>query len=191
MTVFEQVFVAAARLHREEPSRTGFKGNELLRKVSELNSSPMRESTVNAHIYGHCVANKSASPGTYRILYRNPDGTLRLYREGDDYHPDRKNGRVAPEKEALPPEYRELVDWYWSEYTARRAGEPAQDPFLALRGLGKDVWKSLGGERFTDALRSNWFGPQTTGHRSAGLAEAVTRSPRPRPRESLRRAGRR
>src|SRR5215472_6797102 len=148
MNVHDLVFLAAARLHRDHPARAAFKGSELLRKVYELSSLRPRESTVNAHIYGHCVANRAAGPGTYRILYRNADGTFRLFRDGDDYHPDRRNGKVAPQAQAVPPEYRELVDWYWSRYNNRQPGASPVDPFLELRGLGKDVWESLGGDRF-------------------------------------------
>jgi hypothetical protein len=35
----------------------------------------------------------------------------------------------------------------------------AEDPLLALRGLGKELWKELGGgEKFIHQLRSNWYG---------------------------------
>ena len=35
----------------------------------------------------------------------------------------------------------------------------AEDPLLALRGLGKELWKELGGgEKFIHQLRSNWHG---------------------------------
>jgi hypothetical protein len=34
-----------------------------------------------------------------------------------------------------------------------------KDPPLALRGLGKELWKDLGGgEKFIHKLRSNWYG---------------------------------
>jgi hypothetical protein len=37
---------------------------------------------------------------------------------------------------------------------------PKVDPLLALRGLGKELWRELGGgEKFIRELRSNWYGP--------------------------------
>jgi hypothetical protein len=45
------------------------------------------------------------------------------------------------------------------------------DPLLALRGLGRELWKELGGgEKFILELRKNWYGnedlanPRHTGH---------------------------
>jgi len=45
---------------------------------------------------------------------------------------------------------------------------PETDPILALRGLGKEVWRELGsGENFIRELRSNWYGndPKATPRR--------------------------
>jgi hypothetical protein len=34
-----------------------------------------------------------------------------------------------------------------------------EDPILALRGLGKELWKELGGgEKFIREMRENWYG---------------------------------
>ena len=159
MTLPEQIFVAAALLHREHPGRAGFKGHEILRKVREIDRGERRDSTINAHIYLHCVANKKPNSATHRILYRNADGTLRLYRPGDDCHPDRKQGKEAPEAAALPPKHRKLAQWYRSEYSAPPPTSEEEDPFMALRGLGKEVWRKLGGVAFIEALRADWYDP--------------------------------
>jgi hypothetical protein len=156
--IADEVWIATALLHREQPARLGFEGSEILHKVGELHPRAQTRPGVNPHIYLHCVANKKPNSARYRMLYRNPDGTLRLYRPGDDCHPERRKGKTVPETEAIPPPYRELLEWYSREYSAR-APEPAgQDPILALRGVGKEVWRELGGEAFIAQLRSDWLG---------------------------------
>jgi hypothetical protein len=38
-----------------------------------------------------------------------------------------------------------------------------QDPILALRGLGRELWKELGGgEKFIPEMRENWYGREPT-----------------------------
>jgi hypothetical protein len=40
---------------------------------------------------------------------------------------------------------------------------PDKDPILALRGLGKELWKELGGgEKFIREMRENWYGKRET-----------------------------
>ena len=103
------------------------------------------EQGVQAHISGHCVATTKPSPNRHRMLHRNPDKSYRLFREGDPYHPGRQDGKTRPDREALPETYRYLVDWYESEYSPHRPRTLEEDPLMRLKGLGKDVWRSLGG----------------------------------------------
>jgi hypothetical protein len=77
------------------------------------------------------------------MLYRMPDGNLRLYRDNDDYHAAREGSKTMPQRAALPEEYRELHDWYLRNYNAQRCDD--DDPLMELVGLGADVWKRLGG----------------------------------------------
>jgi len=159
MKAWETVFLAAAGLHRGDRSRAGFRGKEILEAVRRL-APDQREATVNAHIYLHCVANVKPNPATYRVLYRNPDGTFRLYREGDHYHPARRDGKGVPEAAAVPEQYLESLRWYGSDYAPQRERNPiADDPILALRGAGKEVWQALGGTSFIDSLRAESPGP--------------------------------
>jgi hypothetical protein len=153
MKTWEAVFLGIARLHRQHPEQRGFRGNEILEAVQQL-APEQRVATVNAHIYLHCVANVKPNPAIHRVSYRNPDGTFRLYREGDDCHPARRDGRSAPEAAAVPEQYHELLHWYHSEYAAPRSGPGREDPILGLRGVGRDVWRSLGGVNFIDSLRN-------------------------------------
>lgn len=174
ITYADLVWVATALLSRAQPERTGFSHREIRQKVYAI--EPAREindQTVRTHIARHCVANVKPDPGKHRKLYRNPDESYRLYRPGDDYHPDRRNGKTLPKPELLPAKYRELLNWYQS--TSRSGGcvTPEKDPILALRGLGKELWKSLGGgEKFIRELRENWYGPASL------PAETTGRNPR-------------
>jgi hypothetical protein len=44
-----------------------------------------------------------------------------------------------------------------------QAQAPEADPILALRGVGKELWRDLGGgENFTRELHANWYGPKAT-----------------------------
>lgn len=170
MKISEQVWIATALLHREQPSRSAFEGAEILRRVSQLQPRATIQAGVNPHIYLHCVANKKPNPAKHRMLYRNADGTLRLYRQGDECHPERANGKIAPDRQDIPPEYAHLFDWYWSEYSKPESFQPTEDTILGLQGLGKEVWEALGGgDAFIKALRSSWFGsPEPSEHRRPG-----------------------
>jgi hypothetical protein len=82
------------------------------------------------------------------MFYKVAGGAYRLFRPGDDFHPDRK-GKVAPHREELPAQYVPLLDWYEKEYS-RQAGAPNddEDPVLQMWGVGKEIWKEEGGDAF-------------------------------------------
>jgi hypothetical protein len=45
-----------------------------------------------------------------------------------------------------------------------------EDPLLALRGLGKELWKELGGgEKFIREMRDNWYGKRLAAGLDAGI----------------------
>ena len=152
------VWIAMASLSREFPDRTGFPPDEIRRRASELEPGlEFAPSTIPTHIGRHCVANKKPDPGRHRKLYALADGTYRLFRDGDFYDPGRRNGKVEPDPGSIPEKYRPLVVWYRQ---AQPAAAPKEDPLLALRGLGKELWRELGGgEKFIRELRANWYGP--------------------------------
>lgn len=113
MICADLVWVATALLSRDDPKRSGFRPGEIRRKVDAIEPDHgKRDSTVRTHIYKHCVVNKPPYPGTHRKLFVNPDGTYRLYRPGDSYDEDRRNGQTLPKMERLPPKYRNLLEWY-------------------------------------------------------------------------------
>lgn len=156
--IADLVWVATASLSQEQPEQSGFSPGEIRERVYEIEPDHgFTDSGVRTHICRHCIANKKPNPGNYRMLYYNRDETYRLYRSGDDFHPDRINGKISPKAEQLPLKYRDLLDWYTAAQDSAK-DKPAKDPLLALRGLGKEVWKDLGGgENFIRELREHWY----------------------------------
>ncbi|HLJ48396.1 MAG TPA: hypothetical protein VKU01_20415 [Bryobacteraceae bacterium] len=160
MNCADLIWVATALLTQRDPGRTGFPHEEIRRKVYEIEPEHgFTDSAVRSHITSHCVANKKPDPGKHRKLFRNSDGTYRLYKSGDQSHPGRHTGKLAPQRELLPPKYRPLIDWYESAYAPTPVPSEEDDPILSLAGVGKEIWESLGGgEKFIGELRENWHG---------------------------------
>jgi len=163
------VWIAAASLTREFPERTGFSPDEIRRRVHDLEpDAGFPDSTIRTHIGRHCVANKKPDPGKHRKLYANPDGSYRLYWSRDPFHSERKNGKTLPEPNRIPAKYHELLAWYRELDTAPPEELQETDPILALRGLGKELWRDLGGgEKFIRELRENWYGVDKPARQSA------------------------
>ncbi len=152
----DEVWVATALLHRDQPECSAFPGSKILRRAKQLHPSTPPRAGLNPRIYGHCVANAKPVSGRYRMLYREQGGSYRLFRDGDDFHPNRPRGRTTPDGESLPSEYRHLLEWYDSEYNKQSPLRPEDDPILALEGVGSEVWRSLGGgDAFIKWLRSD------------------------------------
>jgi hypothetical protein len=154
------VWVATAILSRDHPDRNGFSTGEIRGKIDEIEpGNGFAPSTVPTHIAVHCVANKPPDSLKHRKLYLNPDRTYRLYRPGDKYDPGRNNGETLPQLEQLPPKYRALIEWYRATLVRPSDSVQQEDPILALQGVGKELWRSLGGgEKFIRELRENWYG---------------------------------
>jgi hypothetical protein len=155
------VWVATALLTRDEPERTGFSHDEIRQKVYAIEPDHgFTDSAVRTHISSHCVANKKPDPGKHCKLYLNPDGTYRLYRPRDQPHADRRNGKALPKAQNLPAKYQPLLAWYDAAFKQQKRSKIDDDPILALEGVGKEMWASLGGgEKFIRELRENWYGP--------------------------------
>jgi hypothetical protein len=98
--------------------RPSFSASEILDRVKVEKISPELRAGVPAHIYLHNVANVPPNSATYRMFYKRDDGTYRLFKPGDQFHPKRK-GKMCPEREELPAEYQPLVDWYQRDYCGR------------------------------------------------------------------------
>ncbi|MFN7935593.1 MAG: hypothetical protein U0R19_19840 [Bryobacteraceae bacterium] len=144
LLVADEAWCALASLHRDYPARRGFTAKEILERAAQRSTSPLRPG-VQVHIYQHNVANVPATSGRYRMFFRLPDGTFRLYLPGDICDPLRK-GKTKPDWEDLPANDRPLLEFYDREFRSRHTEpNPEDDPLVSLRGSGKKLWEDAGG----------------------------------------------
>lgn len=156
LKVADETWIAAALLHRENPSRQDFTVQEIVdRAAREAITGELRPG-VYVHALQHCVANRLPNPARYRMLFATGKTTRRLFRPGDAYHPARDGSKVVPAKEDIPEEYRHLVDWYLTEYVSKRTDAEKTDPILQLRGLGKEIWAGEDPDRYVRRVREGW-----------------------------------
>ena len=151
--VADEVWIATALLHREQPKRQEFTVQEIVDRVARERVHGSLRAGVAVHVYQHCVANLSPNPGRYRILTGTGKNMRRIFRPGDEYHPDREGGKITPKKEEIPEEYWPLLDWYESRFgKALKANLPA-DPLLAMKGMWKGLWKDERPDAYVRRLR--------------------------------------
>src|SRR5579862_8395414 len=103
--VADEVFVATALLHREHPEREDFTIGEIVDRAERENLFGELRPGVRVHVSLQCVANRPPNPGRYGMLYATANRRRRLVRQGDDIHPGR-TGKIFPDPEDLPPQYR-------------------------------------------------------------------------------------
>ena len=154
--VADEVWIAAALLHREHPGSRDFSIEEIVNRArQEALCTPTRPG-VYVHVLQHCVANRPPNPGRYRMLVETREGRRRLYRRGDSYHPGREGAKMTPEPEDIPSGYRALLEWYrdWSEQGTKEATK--EDPLLALRGSGRGLWSDEHADDYVARLREGW-----------------------------------
>jgi hypothetical protein len=142
--VADEVWLATALLHRENPEAHDFSVAQIVQRAVQEGVSAEYRQGVQIHASHHCVAQKRPNPPStrHRMLTETARGRRRLFREGDDFHPERRTGKVAPDRQDLADRYHHVVDWYWREYSRRRQrssvphslqGRPAAQ-LLALAG---------------------------------------------------------
>lgn len=120
MRITDAVWTATALLHQEHPEASDFRVQEIVsRAVSEGLVGGFRPG-LQPHASWHCVANKKPNGGRSRMLFETIRGRRRLFRTGDDFHPDRTD-EIRPEKSALPAKYQPLIDWYEDVYGKKTA----------------------------------------------------------------------
>src|SRR6266481_1955953 len=154
--VADEVWIATALLHRENPGQPDFTIDQILQRAAKEEIAGTIRPGVYVHIVQHCVANRAPNPGPYRMLLETSEGRRRLFRKGDPYHPAREGSKIVPEAEDLPKEYQALLNWYreWSE--AATGQQVEGDPLLRLRGSGKKLWKSEPADAYVNRLREGW-----------------------------------
>lgn len=154
--VADEVWLAAALLHREHPQASDFLIEEIVdRARREGLQEPLRPG-VYVHVVQHCVANRAPNPGRYRILFETSEGRRRLYRTGDAYHPDREGSKTTPEPDDLPNRYAGLLSWYrdWCKEAIQSSVE--NDPLLKALGSGKHLWADEPADEYVRRLREGW-----------------------------------
>jgi len=156
LSVADEVWVAAALLHREQSGREDFSAKEIAARAGRENITGRLRPGVYVHASQHCVANRPPNPGRSRMLLATGKARRRLFRPGDAYHPAREGSRTVPERGNLPARYRELLDWYAREYVGAARDAQRADPLLAIRGLGKEIWKGEGADDYVRRLRRGW-----------------------------------
>jgi hypothetical protein len=114
--VADEVWIATALLHKENPDRKSFLTKEIVDRVFKENIYGRLRPGIQIHVSLHCIANKRPNPGNYRMLYVYKDGGRRLFKKDDDYHPYREGGKMLPKKEEIPPKYWYLLEWWENEY---------------------------------------------------------------------------
>jgi hypothetical protein len=154
--VADEVWIATALLHHENPKRADFAVSEIVERARRENISGELRAGVQVHAYLHCVANRPPNPGRYRMLYETGRNTRRLFREGDDFHPERRSGKITPQREDMPSQYQRLLDWYSEKFAGKRKGVKETDPILALRGLGKEIWAGEDPDEYVSRIRGGW-----------------------------------
>jgi hypothetical protein len=155
--VADEVWIAVAELERERHrDRTDFSIEEIMERVRRENVHGSLRPGVYVHVIQHCVANRPPNPARYRMLLETAPGRRRLFRKGDPYHPDRDGGKISPAQGDLPAGYEQLAAWYreWNEARQRDIGQ--EDPLLALRGSGKQLWSDEHADDYVRRLREGW-----------------------------------
>jgi hypothetical protein len=154
--VADEVWIATALLHREHPEQADFAIDEITQRAAkEAGRQPLRAG-VYVHVVQHCVANRPPNPGRYRMLYESAPGRRRLFRNGDNYDSAREGAKTVPAKEDIPSEYAGLLEWYrdWSQDSIEERIK--NDPILALRGSGKELWADEHADEYVRRLREGW-----------------------------------
>jgi hypothetical protein len=154
--VADEVWIAAALLHRENPRQADFSVEEIVERARrERLHEPLRPG-VYIHVQMHCVANRAPNPGRYRMLFETVPGRRRLFLPGDPYDQARNGSKTVPSEESIPAEYRPLLKWYanWSKSQPGRKGR--FDALLQLVGSGRKIWANEHADEYVNRLREGW-----------------------------------
>jgi hypothetical protein len=154
--VADEVFLATALLHRENPEREDFTIGEIVERAAKENLFGQLRPGVRVHASLHCVANRAPNPGRYQMLYATGARTRRLLRSGDQVHPGR-TGKIWPDPESVPPQYHDLIAWAKRQYGK---GSPHRvrwiEGIFQLRGLGREMWQGEDPDEYVRKLRDTW-----------------------------------
>jgi len=156
LKVADEVWIATALLHREQPAREDFSIKEIVERAREEGLSEVLRAGVYVHAIQHCVANRPPNPARYRMLFETGPNRRRLYRPGDHFHPARHGGKCVPIATQLPGKYRPLLTWHATAYGGKSPRAAGADPLLAMKGSGKALWAKEHADRYVGRLRRGW-----------------------------------
>jgi len=156
LKVADEVWIAAVLLQRERPERADFSIEEIVERAQkEALQAPLRPG-VYVHVVQHCVANRPPNPARYRMLLETSEGRRRLFRKGDPFHPEREGGKITHRREDLPYGYSGLLNWYEGWSSTGGVSVQEEDPLLALRGSGRQLWAEEHADDYVRRLREGW-----------------------------------
>lgn len=155
--VADEVFIATALLHLEQPNKQDFSVAEIVDRAKAEKLTDELRPGVYVHASLHCVANKAPNPGRYRMLYATSPRTRRLLRGGDDTHPLR-DGKIWPNPQDVPERYHDLIVWAQGQFANGVDELPNKwlDKVLQLRGSGKHLWQDEDADNYVRSLREGW-----------------------------------
>lgn len=156
LKVADEVWIATALLHRENPKQADFSVEEIVERARAEGAHERFRPGVYVHINQHCVANREPNPGRYRMLLETGKNRRRLFRSGDWYNPQREGAKIIPEKTEIPEKYHELLQWYENVYKRTGSDSKEKDPLLSLRGSGKKLWADEHADEYVRRLREAW-----------------------------------
>lgn len=155
--VADEVFLALALLHREQPERDDFDISEIVDRAAAENLMGELRPGVRVHATLHCVANREPNPARYRMLYATSVHGRRLLLANDPQHPER-TGKIFPDPAGVPVKYHELIDWAKKRFSTVQAG--GGDRWLGgifeMFGLGKETLEGQDPDAYVRSLREGW-----------------------------------
>lgn len=154
--VADEVWIATALLHRENPDQLDFSIDEIVERAAKQRIEGLIRPGVYVHVVQHCVANRPPNPARCRMLFESRPGRRRLFRKGDAYDSAREGSKMTPNPKEIPIAYVDLLSWYrdWSSAATIRSSET--DPLLALAGSGKELWADEHADEYIRRLREGW-----------------------------------
>ena len=156
LRVADEVWIATALLHRDHPETADFAIEEIVARARRERLAGELRAGVYVHVVQHCVANRAANPGRYRMLVETSAGRRRLFHPGDAYHPSREGGKTVPHTNDMPSEYVGLLAWYRHWSAAAAESRRQDDPLLAMMGSGKRLWADEHADDYVRRLREGW-----------------------------------
>jgi hypothetical protein len=154
--VADEVWIATALLHKENPLRVDFSVEEIVERARKENVTGTLRPGVYIHAQMHCVANRPPNPGRYRMLYETRPGYRRLFCVGDSFDPKRDGSKIVPHAPDVPERYRHLLVWHKVWCTGRSKDSSRFQSLLALEGTGRDIWSDEHADEYINRLREGW-----------------------------------